>query len=192
MNTVRPALSGTARQGATLTTTAGAWTGTAPINFEYMWRRCDSAGNNCTTIVGATAPTYTLTAADVGGKVYSNITATNAAGSASQRSYLSATVVTPPVNTVRPALSGTARQGATLTTTAGAWTGTAPINFEYMWRRCDSAGNNCTTIVGATAPTYTLTAADVGGKVYSNITATNGAGSASQRSYLSATVVAAP
>jgi hypothetical protein len=95
------------------------------------------------------------------------------------------------VNTIRPALTGTARAGATLTTTAGTWTGTAPINFTYMWRRCDSAGNNCVTITGATALTYTLTAADVGSKVYSEVTATNPAGSASQRSYLSATIVAA-
>jgi hypothetical protein len=53
-------------------------------------------GNNCTTIVNANLQSYVLTAADVGSKVYSLVTATNAAGSASQRSALSAIVVAPP------------------------------------------------------------------------------------------------
>ncbi len=192
-NTVRPALSGTARQGEALTTTNGTWTGTAPITYSYGWTRCDANGNNCSAIPGATSQSYVLTAADVGSKVSSLVTATNAAGSASQRSYLSALVVgTPPANTVRPALSGTARQGEALTTTNGTWTGTAPITYSYGWTRCDANGNNCSAIPGATSQSYVLTAADVGSKVSSLVTATNAAGSASQRSYLSALVVAAP
>ena len=190
-NTAWPVLSGIARQGQTLTSTNGTWTGSG-ITYGYAWRRCDVNGNNCTTIVNANLQSYVLTAADVGSKVYSLVTATNAAGSASQRSALSATVtVAAPANTAWPVLSGIARQGQTLTSTNGTWTGSG-ITYGYAWRRCDVNGNNCTTIVNANLQSYVLTAADVGSKVYSLVTATNAAGSASQRSALSAIVVAAP
>ena len=95
-----------------------------------------------------------------------------------------------PVNTVRPALSGTAREGQPVTTTNGTWTGTPPITYSYSWFRCDSNGDNCSVITGANSQSYVLTAADVGSRVFSLVTATNAAGSASQRSYLSALVVA--
>src|SRR5207344_3306860 len=191
-NTDWPVLYGVARQGQTLTSTNGTWTGSG-ISYSYAWRRCDVNGNNCTTIANANLQSYVLTAADVGSKVYSLVTATNAAGSASQRSALSATVtVAAPANTAWPVLSGIARQGQTLTSTNGTWTGSG-ISYSYAWRRCDVNGNNCTTIANANLQSYVLTAADVGSKVYSLVTATNAAGSASQRSALSATVtVAAP
>ena len=180
-------------EGQTLATTNGTWSGSTPITYTYAWRRCDTNGNNCVTIGGATSPTYTLIAADVGSKVYSLVTATNSAGSASQRSYLSATALLgPPVNTVRPMLSGVAKVGQTLTTTNGSWSGSAPFTFSYLWRRCDTNGNNCVTIGGANGQTYVVTAADVGFKLFSLVTATNAAGSASQRSFLSAVVAAAP
>ena len=193
MNTAWPTLAGTARDGQTLSTTNGTWTGTAPITYSYGWRRCDSSGNNCATIANASSSTYVVVSADVGSKLYSLVTATNASGSASQRSALSATVVAaPPVNTLWPSLTGTARDGQTLTSSNGAWSGTAPITYAYAWRRCDSSGNNCVTIANATTSSYVVTPADVGSKLYSLVTASNVAGSASQRSALSATVVPAP
>jgi hypothetical protein len=97
-------------------------------------------------------------------------------------------LLAPPTNTARPTLSGSARAGQTLTTTNGAWSGSAPLTFAYQWRRCDTNGNNCVTIAGATSQSYTLTGADIGSKVYALVTATNGAGSSSQRTYLSAVV----
>ncbi len=191
VNTAWPVLSGTARDGQTLSTTNGTWTGTAPITYSYAWRRCDTSGANCTTIANASGQSYVLTAADVGSKVYSLVTASNAGGSASQRSALSAVVsAAKPVNTAWPVLSGTARDGQTLSTTNGTWTGTAPITYSYAWRRCDTSGANCTTIANASGQSYVLTAADVGSKVYSLVTASNAGGSASQRSALSAVVVA--
>ena len=188
-NTVRPDLSGVAKDGQTLNTSNGTWTGTAPFSFGYSWRRCDVDGNNCTTIVGATGASYVVTPADVGAKLYAQVTATNSAGSGSQRTYLSAIVAGgAPVNGVRPDLSGVAKDGQTLNTSNGTWTGTAPFSFGYSWRRCDVDGNNCTTIVGATGASYVVTPADVGAKLYAQVTATNSAGSGSQRTYLSAIV----
>jgi hypothetical protein len=94
-----------------------------------------------------------------------------------------------PANTLRPALSGIARDGETLQTTNGTWTGTAPITYSYAWRRCDSNGDSCSIITGATSQSYVLSEADVGSRVASLVTATNAAGSATLNSYLSAVVV---
>ena len=83
---------------------------------------------------------------------------------------------TAPTNSSRPTISGAATDGQTLTVSPGAWTGSTPINHSYRWRRCDSAGANCVDIAAATAPTYTLTAADVGYTIRVRETATNAYG----------------
>jgi hypothetical protein len=53
----------------------------------------------------------------------------------------------PPVNTVAPAVSGTATVGQTLSSTTGTWTGLPTPTFTYQWQR---AGSN---ISGATSST---------------------------------------
>jgi hypothetical protein len=75
-----------------------------------------------------------------------------------------------PVNTIPPAVTGQPVQGKTLTTTNGTWTNT-PSGYTYAWQDCDSTGNNCYTITGATAPSYTLQAGDIGHTIRSVVTA---------------------
>ncbi len=98
---------------------------------------------------------------------------------------------TPPSNVVRPTLSGIAREGELVATTDGTWDGTTPITYKYEWHRCDTSGNNCSTIAAATSKSYRVSQADVGRRFYSLVTATNSGGSASLRSYLSAVVASA-
>jgi hypothetical protein len=192
VNTVKPALSGIARDGQTLTTTAGTWSGTPPITFTYQWLRCDPVTWACPAIANATGSTYTLKAADVGYKLQSAVTATNADGQSTARSYASAVIAAvAPANTTKPALSGIARDGQTLTTTTGTWSGTPPITFTYQWLRCHPVTWVCTTIPGQTGQSYALTAADVGFKLQSAVNAANAAGQATAKSYASATVAAA-
>ena len=289
VNTVKPALSGIARDGQAISTTDGTWTGTPPLTFTYQWLRCDPLTWLCTTVSGATSSTYTLTPADAGFKLQSSVTATNAAAQATATSYGSAVVVAapageygeagafwgregrsgdldhrrhldghatahvhlsvaslrpadvavydglgrdqstytltpadagfklqssvtatnaagqatatsygsavvvaaPPVNTVKPALSGVARDGQVVSTTDGTWTGTPPLTFSYRWLRCDSVTWLSATVSGATSSTYTVTPADVGFKLQSSVTATNAAGQATASSYGSAIVGAA-
>ena len=88
--TGRPRLSGSASTGARLTTTNGAWSG-APA-FAYRWRRCNASGGGCVPINGATAATYRPTAADLGSRIRSRVTATRAGRSASSDSALSAVI----------------------------------------------------------------------------------------------------
>ena len=95
---------------------------------------------------------------------------------------------TPPSNTTLPDISGTAREGQTLTSTDGAWSGTTPMTYARQWRRCDAAGGACTNISGATATTYVLAAADVGFTIRSSVTATNSGGNATAQSAQTAVV----
>ena len=81
-----------------------------------------------------------------------------------------------PVNTVAPALSGTAQENQTLTCSTGTWTGTPTITFAYQWKR------NGSNIGSATNSTYTLVTADVGQSILCTVTATNGAGSVNANS----------
>ena len=189
VNTERPAISGSARYGQTLTGTQGVWTGSQPIAYAFQWRRCDTAGNNCVDIASATGITYTLGAADIGARVLIRVSATNAYGNAIQRSWLSAIVVSVPINVDRPALSGVAKSGATLTVSTGTWIGTPEIAHAYQWRRCDADGNNCADVGGSTGATYVLSPADVGKRVHGRVTGTNGYGSGVQRSWNSAVVL---
>jgi hypothetical protein len=96
-NTALPAVSGNAAVGKTLTTSNGTWTSDAAnstITYAYAWSRCDTAGNNCTAISGATATTYAVVAADQGHTIRSVVTATNASGATQAQSAPSAAVST--------------------------------------------------------------------------------------------------
>ncbi len=92
-----------------------------------------------------------------------------------------------PVNTVAPALSGTATHGDMLTTTNGTWTitGNVPTATTYQWFDCPTSTfsvSACAAIQPLTAPssangsTYTLQASDEGDYVFAMVTQTNANG----------------
>lgn len=93
-----------------------------------------------------------------------------------------------PVNTAAPAISGTPQVGQSLSASPGTWTSDTTPTYTYQWNRCDSAGNNCAAITGATAQTYTVAAADVDKTLRVTVTATNPSGSASASSAQTAAV----
>ena len=86
-----PSIAGTAQAGSTLTASPGAW-GSSPTTFGYQWRRCDSAGNGCSNIGGATGQSYVVAAADVNSTIRVVVTGTNASGSSSATSDQTAVV----------------------------------------------------------------------------------------------------
>jgi acid phosphatase type 7 len=188
-----PTISGQAQDGSTLTAAPGAWSGSDPITHSYQWRRCDAAGDACADIAGATARTYTLTSADVDSTVRVAVTASNAAGSSTASSAATGTVrAIAPASTSRPTISGAAQDGETLTADPGTWSGTVPITHGYQWQRCGPGGDGCADISGATARTYTVTAADVDSTIRVAVTASNSAGSATASSNPTALVSSGP
>lgn len=183
-----PSISGTARMGQTLTGSPGQWTGSP--NFAFAWGRCDAPVDECDLIPGATGQTYTVTSADVGNRLFLQVTATNAGGSSFGYSDVTL-IVRPsgPTNTALPEVFGRTVVGETLDATTGTWTGVQPINYAYQWQQCNADGNACHDIAGAQASTLQVGAAQLGSTVRVIVTASNEDGPAAAASPPSGIVV---
>jgi hypothetical protein len=96
-----------------------------------------------------------------------------------------------PSSTSPPTVFGQPTVGATLTASAGTWSGTSPISYTYQWRRCDASGASCADIVPAAAQAYTLTSNDSGATIRAIVTASNAAGTSSATSSATPTISAA-
>jgi len=116
VNVTKPVITGTAREGDTLTTTRGTWQN-SPTSFRIRWQRCDVDGTGCVTLVGEPFRTYTPDANDVGHRMRTLVTAINADGAATAASQPTAVVSSSsaPKNTARPTISGLAQVGEELT-----------------------------------------------------------------------------
>lgn len=96
------------------------------------------------------------------------------------------TASSPPVNSVAPAVSGTAQVGQTLTSTTGTWSNT-PTGYSYQWK---AAGGN----VGTDQNTYVPVVGDIGATITCTVTASNadGPGTPAESAATSAVLPAAP
>ena len=146
-----------------MTCTQGTWTN-SPTGYAYQWLR-DGA-----PIGGATAASYTISAADVGRNLACMVTATNAAGSgqATSAAVVPVAAAQAPVNQTRPVISGTPAPGNVLSCSTGTWTN-SPTSYVRSWRRDGTPF--------ASGATYAVQAADVGHVLTCAVTATNAAGS---------------
>jgi hypothetical protein len=190
-NTTKPTISGTVREGQTLTVSNGTWQN-APTSYRYQWQRCDATGVGCVNLASQTQQTYTLDADDVGKTLRAVVTAVNADGNASATSETTAPVpsASAPRNTTKPSISGVAKVGEELAADRGVWTG-APDRYAYQWERCDTAAA-CVDIVGATGQTYGVRSADINRQLRVTVKATNEAGSATASSNTTSTVPGPP
>ncbi len=172
--TILPTVSGTTVRTFVMGAGGGVWTN-SPRTLSYQWERCNAAGHNCQAIPGATRPTYQLTNVDEGSTVTIAVSATNTSGTTTALAVPSPVVTAlPPASTGRPALSTNGvQQSAPVTVTNGSWQATGPSTYTTVWERCNSAGAACAAIGGATAASYTPTAADVGHTLVVVVTATN-------------------
>jgi len=195
VNTTAPTLSGTAAYASTLSVGDGTWVGTPAISYTYQWQDCTGSGYaNCSNITGATSPSYTLQASDIGAEMVADVTATNAVTGVSAASAASAVVVNvPPINLTAPAISGTDVQTQTLSANTGTWNSVSTPTYTYQWQRCNAGGGSCANIAGAITSSYTLGSADIGSTLDVDVSAGNGVGSpASATSATTAVIAPAP
>jgi Ig domain of plant-specific actin-binding protein len=173
-----PDVNQTAQAGVTLRLTNGSYT-TTPASFSYRWLRCDTSGANCAAITGATASSYTPVTADVGSTLRGEVTPAGGTATRSEPTQVVRALAAGPVvagtNATQvaanmPAITTAAPQvGSAATSSAGTWNIT--VTLARQWLRCDATGASCVAISGATAATYTPTAADRGSRLRVRVTA---------------------
>jgi hypothetical protein len=188
----QPALAGAPVVGRALTVTGGTWIGVAS-STTYAWLRCNANGRACATIAGAATAAYTVAGADVGHVLVAAVTGTTGS---TKRTVLTtgtgvARAAAGPVNAVLPSVTGTLQQGRRLSALPGTWLGSGAIAYRYQWHRCDAAGAHCSSIRGATKPTYTLVPKDVNATIGLTVTATDSTGKASAYASLAGPIAAA-
>jgi hypothetical protein len=187
-------VSGAAVIGATLASTTGTWTGTAPIAYVRQWMRCTTtATTSCAAIAAATGASYVPVTADLGRFLRLRVTGSNAKGSVLALSESTAAVATAgarPALVNAPAITGTVRAGSQLVASTGTWTGGAPMTLTVSWATCAPGSSTC-YYNGATGTTFTLPAGTpVGTRVVAVVTAQNLAGLAYGQSPTSAPLAA--
>ncbi len=189
-NVVAPSIKGFAVVGDALSVSHGTWLG-SPTSYAYRWEDCNALGEGCSSIMGATTSSYTLTASDLGSTVRAVVSASNAGGVGSASSAATLPVVSSPpplpTNTALPSIGGSAVEGQTLTASNGAWSG-SPTSYAYQWQSCKVA--TCSNIVGATAATRVLASSDVGHTLRVVVKATNAGGTGEATSAATAVVSA--
>ena len=192
-DTTAPGISGTAQQGDTLSVSSNGTWNNGPTGYTYAWQDCTGQGSGCSAIGGATSSTYNLQASDVGKYVSVTVTASNSGGSTPVTSASLGPVLLPaPADTHAPTISGTGEQGDTLKISSnGAWSN-GPTQYSYMWENCNSAGDNCAAITGATSSSYALSAADIGSTIVCVVTARGPGGSTPASTKKTAVVIASP
>jgi hypothetical protein len=174
-NNTAPKIFGVARVGQVLSGDRGDWSHVD--TYAYSWLRCNSSGNGCDAINGATSTQYQLAGADDGHRIKFRVTAKNGDGSTVETTPATAVVLAAgkPNNSTAPAISGTPQEGSTLSGSNGTWTN-SPTKFEYAWLRCDNKGSSCATINGATKNSYVVASGDVNTTLRFRVTASNSAG----------------
>ncbi len=207
-----PSVRGTPEEGQTLTGLTGQWLDAnglpcADCKMSYTWQRCNLDTSGCADISGATAFSYTLSASDVGRRIrfvewifkrdcgaINNSTGQQECqditrnGTSALTTQIMPRPVTTATATAPPTVQGLAMEDEVLRATGGTWTGPGTITKAIFWQRCNTAGEGCATVVGATGPTYKLTAADVGARLRVIETASNEGGTAQSPSAPTAVV----
>jgi hypothetical protein len=149
---------------------------------------CTAEYGNTPVTTGTTGTTSSSSSTSTSTSSSTSTTSTTTTTPTTSTSTTTSTTTTAspskPVNTLAPALSGTARQGNQLMTTDGSWTG-SPTSFSFKWERCKT---RCTMARNAVKQTYNVSSRDVGYTLDAIVTARNSAGKASAYSNRSTTV----
>lgn len=170
VNTVAPAVTGTATVGSTLTTTNGTWTGSPAPTFTYQWFRSPS-----TSISGATSSTYVLVIGDRGFGIFCQVRATNsvAPSGVTANSNTTATVTSVPDAPTIGTATATGATTATVAFTQPANNGGSTIT---SYTATSSPGGITGTLNQAGSGTITVTGLTSGTNYTFTVTATNAVG----------------
>ena len=148
----KPKIVGTVVTDQTVKTDPGAWA-VMPDSLAFAWKR------NGKAIPGATAATYVVTPSDTGTKLSVTVTARKAGYGTTSTTSVSTTVAKAEFTSAAvPHVTGSAVVGGILTADAGAWA-PVPGGVSFRWY------SGSKQLPGATAPSLTLTAAQVGTEV---------------------------
>ena len=137
----------------------------------------------CPTSVSGTISWNTGSIADGQHEVALRIV--NAGGNGSIVDDHTITTQNRPSITTPPTIAGTPMVGGTLTAnpaTVGSNPGAGSTTTAGQWLRCDTGGNNCVAIPGATGSSYNLTAQDLAATVRYQETVRNNGGSTTTQS----------
>ena len=126
-----PSISGIAEQAQTLSATAGSWTN-SPTSTTEEWERCNASGANCAAIAGATGPSYTLTAGDVGATIRVQETAANADGVGAPADSAASAVVVSDVPKLTVLAPSTGITGSAVTLEGAALGGVTRVEFGAL------------------------------------------------------------
>ena len=157
---VPPSVTGSALVGRQLSATRGEWL-FGPSGFGFGWLSCDAAAPTDCNPVGTNSDRYTPSAGDLGRLIQVEVTATNIAGTATQRSTPVGPVVLPPapsVSAVSPP-SGPTTGGTVVTITGTDFTGATAVSFGSSPATSFTVDSD--TQITATAPTGSLGEVDV-------------------------------
>jgi len=157
-NTSKPEVAGVAAVGETLTCKEGTWNGSAPLTFEFTWLRNGKAI--------AKFSTHIVEPADEGQSLSCTVIASNNLGKAEASS--AAVVVNGKLkNTEAPSISGTPKEGNTLTCAGATWNQEG-LTLKYHWLR-ESEGIS-------ESKEYKVVSADRGHLLYCQVSARNSKG----------------
>lgn len=169
-NSAAPTITGSAREGQTLTASAGSWS-PAATSYKYQWQKAAKGSSTWTAISGATAATYVPTSTGQDLRVL--VTAINGSGQGAADSAAVGPVASgAPVNTAAPAITGTAVRGSKLSVSAGSWS-PAATSYVYLWQQSTNSGKSWSAISGATGASYVLATSNEKSEIRGEVTAVN-------------------
>jgi Ca2+-binding RTX toxin-like protein len=168
--TLTAKVTGTAKEGQTLTATATA--NDADAVLTYQWQSL--TGTTWSNISGATGSTYVVAEADETHQLRVVATSTDSDGSGTSATSTATAAVTDIAPTLSVTVSGTVQEGQTLTGTAVANDSDAVITYKWQ---SSLNGTTWSNISGATSATYTIAEANEGHELRVVATSTDSDGS---------------
>ena len=147
-----PVISGTAKEGQTLTASASSGQSDNPVTYAWY-----SSADNYANPIG-TGTTYLVKESDEGFTIEVKATATNEQGLTTTQTSNTLGKVVDVAPTLSVSISGSAVEGQTLTATP-VQSSDEVETVHYQWQS-SADGNSWSNIAGATASTYTLLEGD--------------------------------